>query len=306
MKRFSLRDRMSKFKTPKFITSNERIKSIDAPKAWLIKTVVFGALLTGAGVFLGFVLKWVGGGYAHLVPGTWDLAGALQLGFWAMGAIAVVAVTAALVAILIRPFWVAALEMLASALVLFLCWQISLVGFVVALIYFLVGLLYLAGVRTEIGNRIQFRVWNIRTSQSMLLAMLVALVCTSLYFGYAKNIDKEGFTLSPAAVDWMVDMADQHVVDTMMPPTASADDRVEALKALRVYLENDLHGSMEQYKGYAPVLLTTGAFSVLTLAMLLVSWIPLLVLWLVFLVLLRLKVIKKKAHPVEVTRLSIE
>jgi hypothetical protein len=40
--------------------------------------------------------------------------------------------------------------------------------------------------------------------------------------------------------------------------------------------------------------------------MLLVSWIPLLILWLVFLILLRLKVIKKKAHPVEVTRLSIE
>lgn len=298
--------KMPKLKTPKFMSSNARIKSIDAPKTWLVKTVVFGALLTGAGVFLGFVMKWVGGGYAHFVPGTWDLAGALQLAFLAIGAIATVAVTAALVAILIRPFWVAALEMLASAIVLFLCWQISLTGFVVALIYFLVGMLYLAGVRAEISNRIQFRVWNIRTSQGMLLALLVALVCTSLYFGYAKNIDKEGFTLSPGAIDWMVDMADQHVVDTMMPPTSSSDDRVEALKSLRLYLENDLHNGMEPYKGYAPVLLATGAFSVLTLAMLVLSWVPLLVLWIIFFILLHLKVIKKKAHPVEVTRLSIE
>jgi hypothetical protein len=295
-----------KFKMPKFITSNERIKSIDAPKAWLIKTVVFGALLTGAGVFLGFVLKWVGGGYAHLVPGTWDLGGALRLGGWVLGALAVVAVTAALVAILIRPFWVAALELLVSALALFLCWDMSLVSFVVALIYFLVGLAYFVGVRTEISNRIKFRVLNIRTSQGMFLAVLVALICTSLYFGYAGSIGREGFTLSPAAVNWIVDMADQHVVDKVMPATSSPDDRVEALKALRSYLENDLHSSMEPYKEYAPVLLATGAFSVLTLAMLVVSWVPLLVLWLVFLILLRLKVIKKKAHPVEVTRLSIE
>ena len=292
---------------PKFITSNERIKSIDAPKAWLIKTVVFGALLTGAGCFLGLVLKWVGGGYEHFIPGTWDLGVALRLGFWALGAIATVALTAGLVAILIRPFWVAALEMLASALVLFLCWQISLVGFVVALLYFLVGVLYLAGVRTEISNRIQFRVWNIRTSQGMLLALLVALICTSLYFGYAGKIDREGFTLSQQTVSWIIEKADKdYLVDKVLPEGYNTSDRARALDTLQNYLENDVTQDMVQYKGYAPVLLASVSFSVLMLAALVFSWVPLLIMWLVFFILLRLKVVKKKAHPVEVTRLSIE
>ena len=299
--------KIPKLKMPKFMASNARIKSIDAPKTWLVKTVVFGALLTGAGVFLGFVLKWVGGGYAHLVPGTWDLGSALRLGFLALGALAVVAVTAALVAILIRPFWVAAIEMLVSALVLFLCWDTSLVSFVVALIYFLVGLLYLAGVRTEISNRIRFRVWNIRTSQGMFLAVLVALICTSLYFGYARSIDREGFTLSPATVSWIMrTVNDNHLVDKVLPEGYTNSDRAAALDTLQNYLETDVTKDMQPYQGYAPVLLAAGAFSVLTLAMLVVAWVPLLVLWFVFWILLRMKVIKKKAHPVEVTRLSIE
>ena len=296
-----------KLKMPKFMSSDARIKSIDAPKAWLIKAVVFGALLTGAGCFMGLVLKYVGGGYAHLIPGTWDLGGALRMGFWALGALATVAVTAGLVAILISPFWVAAIEMLVSALALFLCWDTSLVSFVVALIYFIAGLIYLAGVRTEIRNRIKFRVLNIRTSQGMFLAVLVALICTSLYFGYAENIDKEGFTLSPPTVSWIMRTVNEnHLVDKVLPEGYTTSDRAAALDTLQNYLENDVTKDMQPYQGYAPVFLAASAFSVLTLVMLLVSWIPLLILWLVFLILLRLKVIKKKAHPVEVTRLSIE
>ncbi len=296
-----------KLKMPQLKMSNARIKSIDAPKAWLIKTVVFGALLAGAGCFLGLVLKWVGGGYAHLVPGTWGLEAALRLGLWTFGALATVAVTAGLVAVLIRPFWVAAIEMLVSALALFLCWDISLVSFVVALIYFVAGLIYLTGVRTEISNRIKFRVWNIRTSQGMFLAMLVALICTSLYFGYAGSIDREGFTLPPAAVKWIMRTVDNNsLVDKVLPEGYTTSDRAAALDTLQNYLENDVTKDMKPYQGYAPALLATGAFSVLTLAMLVFSWVPLLILWLVFSILLRLKVIKKKAHPVEVTRLSIE
>ena len=36
--------KIPKLKTPQFKMSNARIKSIDVPKAWLIKTVLFGAL----------------------------------------------------------------------------------------------------------------------------------------------------------------------------------------------------------------------------------------------------------------------
>jgi hypothetical protein len=63
---------------------------------------------------------------------------------------------------------------------------------------------------------------------------------------------------------------------------------------------------MVAYEDYVPMGFAAIAFSVLILATFLLSWFPLLILSLVFFLMLRLKLIKRKAHPVEVTRLSIQ
>ena len=248
------------------------------PVAWLIKTVIFGMLLSGAGAFLGLVLRWVGDGYVHLTPGTWELWSGLHLLLWVLGALAVVAIMAGFVAILVRPFWVAMLSQLVSALALFLTFEISLLGFVVALIYFAIGVIYLGGVRAEIKNRVRFSVWNVRGSQTILLIVLVALVCTSLYFGYSAHINSQGFTIPQEAIDWAVDMADQHLIDKMMPEGATAEDRQLALEEIRDFFENDLQSRIESYESYIPMILAALAFSALTLSIFITSWIPILLL----------------------------
>ena len=289
-------------------TAKPRVKMPKVPTAVLIKTLVFGALLVGAGCFLGLVLRWCGDRSVQVFAGTGDFWGLLWLGCWALGALITVAVTAGLVAVLIRPFWVVALMLLVSALALFLCWEISLASLVVALIYLVMGLIYITGVRAEINDRIKFRVGNIRHGQGAFLTVLVVLICTGLYFGSARSIDRNGFSLSPSTVDSIVNMADSYGIDRVasaMGTKVNASDKQEALTQLRDYLENDFK-SNESYKDFTPVILAVGAFAVLNLVMLLFSWLSLLVLWLIFLILLRSNVVKKKTHSVEVTRLSIE
>jgi hypothetical protein len=271
--------------------------------AWLVKVIVFGVLLSGAGAFFGLALKWAGNGYIHLVPGTWGQWEAIQLGLCVLGSFAAVAITAGFVAILIRPFWVAALSFLISSLSLFLTFEISILSLVVALIYFVMGLIYLAGVRTEIAHRIKFSVWQIRSSQTVLLVILVALACTSLYFGYANKINKEGFRLTDEGISSIVKYADDHIIDKILPEGVNKE---QILLELRSYLDNDLQDDMVVYEDYVPMGFAAIAFSVLMLATFVLSWFPLLILSLIFFLLLRLKLVKRKAHPVEVTRLSIQ
>ncbi|MBE0415789.1 MAG: hypothetical protein IBX36_04525 [Dehalococcoidia bacterium] len=268
-----------------------------------IKIVVFGALLAGAGCFLGLVLRWVGEGYEVLIPPSWD---ALYLGIWLLGAVVAVAVTGGLVAVLLRPFWVAAIAFAVSALAMFLTWEISAVSGIAAAVYFLVGLLYLAGVRGEIGNRIRFSVWHIRGSQMPLLVGLVAIACASLYSGYAAEIEREGFSIPEDAIDWVVEIADEQL-DSLVPEgTLSPEEKQEVLDQLRATLEGEVGSAIEPYESYIPIGLAAIVFMILTPVTFLISWIPLLILSPLIFILTRSGVVRKVTETVEVTRLSIE
>ncbi|MBA7643579.1 hypothetical protein ES703_51310 [subsurface metagenome] len=269
----------------------------------IVKILVFGALLAGAGAFLGLVLRWAGDGWEHLIPPTWD---ALYLGIWFLGALVAVAVAGGLVAVLLRPFWVAAIAFAVSALAMFLTWEISVIGIIVAAIYFLTGLFYVAGVRREIENRIRFSVWHIMRTQLILLVMLTAIACSSLYFGYAAEIEREGFSIPEGTIDWVVETADEHIIDRILPDETTPAERQDALDELRDFLEGDVESDIEPYEGYIPVGLAAIVFGILTPAVLLISWIPLLILALAFFLLTRFGVVKKVAKAVEVIRLSIE
>lgn len=268
-----------------------------------IKTLVFGALLAGAGCFLGLVLRWAGDGWEHLIPPSWD---ALYLGFWFLGALAAVAVTGGLVAVLLRPFWIAVIAFAISALAMFLTYEISAVSIIVAAIYFLVGLLYLAGVRGEIRIRTGFSVRHIRGNQAILLVVLTAIACTSLYFGYAAAIEREGFSMPEKTIDWGVDIAEE-VLDRIVPAgILSPEEKQVILDEIRAILEGEVESEIEPYEGYIPVGLAAVVFMILMPVTFFLSWIPLLILSLAFFILTRSGVVKKVTETVEVTRLSIE
>lgn len=270
----------------------------------IVQMVVFGALLAGAGAFFGLVLRWADSGWEYLMPPTWD---ALYLGIWFLGAVLAVAVTGTLVAVLLRPFWVAAIAFAVSALAMFLTWDISMIGIIVAAIYLLMGLLYVLAVRGEIENRIKFSVWHLMRPQIILLLLLTAFACTSIYFGYAEEIDRNGYSMSEETIDWIVNVTDEHIMERMFPEGTLTDmERQDALDELRDYLEDDIESDIEPYEGYMPVGLAAIIFGIMLPITFLLSWIPILILSLVFIPLIRFGVVKKVANPVEVIRLSIE
>lgn len=276
--------------------------------AKIIKMLVFGALLAGAGSFLGFVLGEVGEGWGAIVPPTWGVWDGVYLGLWVLGALVAVAVASGLVAVLLRPFWVAAIAFAVSAVAMFLTWEITVASIIVAAVYFVVGLIYVAGVRGEIGSRIRFSVRHIRGTQTILLLVLIAIACTSLYFGYADEIERESAILPEETIDWVVDTVDEHILDAIVPEGAlSPEQRQEVLDEIRAILEGTSETDIEPYKKYIPMGLAAIVFSILmTVTILIISWIPLLLLWLIFFILIRCGVVKKKAKAVEVIRLSIE
>lgn len=268
-----------------------------------IKILIFGALLVAVGCLWGYVCGMIGERYDLIFSPSMSL---LYLGLWFFGALVVIAVTGGLVAVLFRAFWVAAVAFALSALGMFLLWEISIVSGICAAVYFLIGLLYVAGVRGEMGSRIRFSVWRVMISQSMLLVVLVAIACTSLYFGYAAEIEREGFSLPEGAVNWVVDIADEYL-DTILPEgSLTPEEKEEALDELRATLEGDVSDSVVTYEKYIAVGLAVFAFMILAPVMLILSFVPILLLALLFFILTSTGVVRKVTRTVKVTRLSIE
>ena len=268
-----------------------------------IKILIFGALLVAAGCLWGYVCGMIGERYDLIFSPSMSL---LYLGIWFLGALVAIAVTGAFVAVLFRAFWMAAVVFALSAVGMFLLWEISIVSGICAAVYFLIGLLYVAGVRGEMGSRLRFSVWRVVVSQSMLLVVLVAIACTSLYFGYAADIEREGFSLPEGTVNLVVDIADEYL-DTILPEgSLTPEEKEDALEELRATLEGDLSDKVAPYEKYIPVGLAVIAFMILTPVILILSFIPILLLALFFFILTSTGVVRKVTRTVKVTRLSIE
>lgn len=264
----------------------------------ITKTLVFVALLVGAGCFLGFVFQRIGENYGLLFSPSMSL---LYLGLWFLGALVAVAVTGGLAAVLLRPFSILALAFALSAVGMFATWEFSAVSGILAAIYLAVGLLYSRGIRGELNNRIKFSVGHILRSQAILLVVLAGIACASFYFGYAAEIEREGFTVPPAAIDMIVEaMGDQ--IDAGMTPA----EREAALAQFREDFEAQVESTLEPYESYIPMGLGAALFMPLTSVVLFLSWIPILILALLFLILTYLGVTHEVTETREVTRLSLE
>ncbi len=267
---------------------------------YTIKIVILGALLIGAGCFLGLVCGWVEGDHGLLFDPSMDT---LYLGLKFLGALAAVAVAAGLVAVLIRPFSICALAFALSAVGMFAVWDFGAISGIMAVIYFLGGLLYCWGVRGELKSRLQFSVWHILRSQAVLLVVLIAVGCAGLYAGYSDEVDREGFAIPPAIIDNIVETAGGQIDGGLTP-----EQKAAAEEELRDDVENiaDLVESrLESSESYIPVGFAALVFLPLSTIAILFSWIPILVLAVIFILLASLKVVKREVETVNITRLSL-
>ncbi len=203
-----------------------------------LKIVFFAVLLIVASYYFGSVCERIGQGYELILSPlgeTLDLALRLLL---AMGA---VAITAGLVAALVRPRWACFLIFALSALAMLLGWELKASGGVLTAVYFIASLIYVERIAGELNDRLRFSVRPISQSQSILLTTLVIVACGSFYFGYAAEIDREGFSIPPALVEMVVGRMEQEAI-RLLP----ADVGEVALTRFRDELGRVLEDEMEE------------------------------------------------------------
>ncbi|MFQ5987835.1 MAG: hypothetical protein ACE5H6_03190, partial [Dehalococcoidia bacterium] len=201
-----------------------------------------------------------------------------------------VAVTAGLAAMLLRPFSLLAIAFALSAVGMFAAWELSAVSGIVAAIYLAVGLLFAWSVTSEIKSRVKFSVWHILKSQAILLVVLTAIGCISLYSAYAEEIRSEGFTLPPVITDVITDALEEQGI----PPTQIEE------------FEQQIADTLAPYERYIPMGVAVIVFMPLMSIVIVLSWIPILILAFVLFLLTSLGVVTKETDTVEVTRLSME
>ena len=174
-----------------------------------LKSAVFAVLLIAASYFFGGVCERIGQGYELILFPSGEVLGLAIRFFLAMGA---VAITAGLVAALVRPLWACFLIFALSALAMLLGWELKASGGVLTAVYFIASLIYVQGIAGELDDRLSFSVRPIWHSQPILLTTLAIVACGSFYFGYAAEIEREGFSLPPALVEMVMGRVEEEVI----------------------------------------------------------------------------------------------
>lgn len=271
------------------------------------KIVLLAILLIAAGSLFGSACERVNQQYQLVL--LLD-RGFLYVLLWLVAAMATVAVTGGLVAALVRPLWVCAVAFAASALAVFIAWEVSLASGVVTLIYLAVSLLYCRGVAEALDNRLKFSVEPISGSQSTLLAGLAIAASASLYFGYATEIEERGFAFPTQLGETLSEIS-------MAPIRAQIEDRTDltskekdallaqAMEAFEEQWMTPMEESIQSYQSFVPWAIGFMLFQFLAVINSLFSWIPIVMLAIIFPILAGLGMTGKVLETREVERLVI-
>ena len=174
-----------------------------------LKSAVFAVLLIAASYYFGDVCERIGQGYdLILFPSENSLGFALRF-FLAVGA---VAITAGLVAALVRPLWACFIVFGLSALAMLLGWELKVSVGILTMVYLVVSLIYAKRIARGLDDRLAFSVRPISHSQRILIPTLVIAACGSFYFGYAAEIDREGFSIPPTLVEIVADKVENDAI----------------------------------------------------------------------------------------------
>ncbi|HEY63100.1 MAG TPA: hypothetical protein G4O02_00855 [Caldilineae bacterium] len=267
---------------------------------WL-KMAFLAALLMGAGYFCGAVCKQIGRACELTLFPSKELLGLL---LWFLLALGAIAVTAGLVAALLRPVWVGVIAFALSGLTMLLGWQVTVVSSVLVLMYFLAASFYAMRVARELNERIRFSVRPIGEGQDILLMALILVVCGSLYLGYTVYIEREGFSIPESYIEMFMEQMEKQI-EGRIPQ----EERQEAVAKFREEFRRNIDGFLERmvkpYERFIPLTIVASLFMPLVTITRLLAWVPSVILRLVFPLLTALGVTKVVFETREVQRLVI-
>jgi MFS family permease len=266
----------------------------------LIKTIIFVALLVAASIYLGYIGRQIGQlGDAVFVFSldTWYPF------IWLLLALVLVAISAGLVAALVRPIWICFIAFALASLAVLFMWGLNLIGIVLALLYLLAGLLYSRGVAKGLNERINFSVHPIKDNQTILAIVLVIAACVLFYSGYAAQIEREGFTTPPFVINIAMGVAEKQIEAS---PDLTPQEKEQALAEFRQQFEQQMEDTIEPYQKFIPVGVALILLGLLTTVVGLFSWLPALILKAIFAILTACHVTSVVTEMQEVKRLTID
>ncbi len=266
----------------------------------LVKTIIFIVLLIAASCYLGNICHQIGQLGDTIFSPSMDT---LHPFLWLLLALALVAITAGLVAALVRPLWICFVAFALSSLAVLFIWGINLIGIVLAVLYLLAGLLYSQGVAKGLNERINFSVRPIKDNQTILLIVLIIAACACFYSGYAAQIENEGFTTPPFVIDMVTGMAEGQMEElTDLTP----EEKEQATAEFREQFERQVEDWIKPYQQLIPIGIAVMLLSILMTIFSLISWLPTLILTAIFAILAVFHVTKVVTETQEVKRLTID
>jgi len=266
----------------------------------LVKTIIFIALLIAASCYLGNICNQIGQLGDTIFSPSMDT---LYLFLWLLLALTLVAITAGLVAALVRPLWMCFIAFALSGLAVLFIWGLNLISLVLAVIYLLAGLLYSQGVAKGLNERINFSVRPIRYKQTIMLIVLIIAACTLFYSGYAAQIKSEGFTTPPFVIEMATGIAEGQIEGT---PGLTPQEKEQVIAEFTEQFEQQVEDLIKPYQQFIPIGIAVMLLSILMTIIEFFSWLPILILRGIFAILAVSHVTKVVTETQEVERLTID
>jgi len=276
----------------------------------IVKIVLLAGLLVAASYLLGTICRRIEREYELIFAPSLKLAILLLECLAGVGA---VAVASGLVATLVRPLSICALIFLFAATTLLLSWKVSMGTGILALLYFLILLLYAVKTTKELEERVHFSVQAVAGGFPLLLTTLALIACSGIYFSYTTKIKVEGFSIPTTLTDTFTGIIMQRVSAQMRTETEGAlkpDEEEKQLAEIREQIEGmwlkPLESRIKPYERFIPAALALGLFLSLRTLLVFFTWLPTLILRGLFSLITILNLAKVVRETREVERLVIE
>lgn len=266
-----------------------------------IKIVIFSVLLIGAGYFFGTVCGQINQVYNLILAPSVEI---LYQFLWFLLAVLIIAVVAGLASALLRPVWIGIIAFAFSGAAMLLGWQITTTSSILAVLYFLAGVIYMFVVSSKLNQLIKFSVQPVVKSQGILRIILILMACASLYLGYMSHIEKNGFSVPEQYFEILIGQVEKQV-----KAQVSEKEYKKIMPGLREELRGAIDkfskGTIGPYGRFIPLIIAICLFMPLVTIVQLLSWIPAIFLCVIFPLLERLGVLKTVSETGEIQRLVI-
>jgi hypothetical protein len=280
-----------------------------APVGYFLKTAVCILALLGSMVAFDFVCKDLADSYLLLIVPSWSATGMWFVWFGVTALL--VAVTAGVMAVLVRPLWVAAIAMLlaGASFPLILGPDRTTIGS--AVVFVLIMVLFLTYVSHQLKNQIHFSTHPLSDMKLLLLSLLFAFVSVAFGLGYAADAETRGFIIPPeiraplteTVIRLYGSTVESQASKQNLPPAQVAEVKKMARTQVQTMVDGAEAG-LRQWKPYAAGVLGILLFLTLT-TLLLFGFVPILIAWIVIWFLRATGFVRTETETIDVTHLTL-